>query len=204
MWSTAFAAEMGKRAFDLLTACVGLILLLPIIVPIAVLVKASSPGPVFHRAKRVGMGGALFTLFKFRSMIVNAQYLGPAITAQGDSRITPVGRFLRRTKLDELPQLLNVIKGDMSLVGPRPEDPRYVDTYTAEQRAILSVRPGITSAASVTYRNEEQLLRGENWETIYREQILPQKLTIDLAYLHHQSWWSDICIILRTIIAMGH
>lgn len=203
MSSVTSADDMGKRAFDLLVASVGLILLLPIFVPIAALVKVSSRGPVFHRARRVGMGGALFTLFKFRSMVVNAQYLGPAITAQGDSRITSVGRFLRRTKLDELPQLLNVIKGDMSLVGPRPEDPRYVDTYTAEQRAILSVRPGITSAASVVYRNEEHLLRGENWETIYREQILPQKLAIDLAYLHHQSWWSDIGIILRTIIAIG-
>jgi lipopolysaccharide/colanic/teichoic acid biosynthesis glycosyltransferase len=203
MSSVTSADDMGKRAFDLLVASVGLILLLPIFVPIAALVKVSSRGPVFHRARRVGMGGALFTLFKFRSMVVNAQYLGPAITAQGDSRITSVGRFLRRTKLDELPQLLNVIKGDMSLVGPRPEDPRYVDTYTAEQRAILSVRPGITSAASVVYRHEEQLLHGGNWETIYREEILPRKLAIDIDYLHHQSWWSDIHIILRTLVAIG-
>ena len=124
-----------------------------------------------------------FRLYKFRRMVSDADKQGPGITATGDSRITRVGRFLRRTKIDELPQLINVLSGDMSLVGPRPEDPRYVTLYTPEQRRVLAVRPGITSAASLAYRHEEQLLAGADWETVYREEVLPAKLAIDLEYL---------------------
>ncbi len=195
---------MLKRLFDFTASAVGLLILSPIFAIIALLIKFTSPGPVFHRAQRVGMAGRHFTLYKFRSMIVGAHRLGPAITAQGDPRITPIGCFLRRTKLDELPQLLNVVKGDMSLVGPRPEDPRYVAAYTPAQRAILSVRPGITSAASVVYRHEEQLLTGDNWEMLYRNQVMPQKIDIDLQYLRRRSLWADIGLIFRTFIAIGH
>ncbi|MFZ1551113.1 MAG: sugar transferase, partial [Anaerolineae bacterium] len=132
-------------------------------------------------AVRVGQDGRPFRLYKFRSMIVGTDRQGPGITATGDPRITRVGRFLRRAKLDELPQLINVLLGDMSLVGPRPEDPRYVAFYTPEQRRVLSVHPGITSPASLAYRHEEQLLAGEDWETHYRTRVLPAKLALDLA-----------------------
>src|SRR5690349_3953933 len=138
-----------KRLLDVVAATAGLILLLPLFIVVAIAIKLHDGGHVFYRARRVGKDGCLFHLYKFRTMVVNADRQGPAVTASGDSRITPVGRWLRRTKLDELPQLLNVLVGDMSLVGPRPEDPRYVMLYTPSQRRVLSVRPGITSAASL-------------------------------------------------------
>jgi len=190
---------MLKRAFDFLGAVLGLLVLGPLFLGIALAVKHHDGGPVFYRTHRVGRYGQLFRLIKFRTMMVDADKVGPGITASGDARITPVGRFLRRTKLDELPQLLNVLRGEMSLVGPRPEDPRYVALYTPEQRAVLAVRPGITSAASLAYRHEEQLLTGPDWERVYREDVLPDKLSIDLAYLSHRTFWSDLGLILRTV-----
>jgi lipopolysaccharide/colanic/teichoic acid biosynthesis glycosyltransferase len=193
---------MLKRLFDFTASSVGLLFLLPVFAVIALLIKLTSPGPVFHRAQRIGLAGKSFTLYKFRSMIVDAHRLGPAITAKGDSRVTPVGRFLRGTKLDELPQLINVVKGDMSLVGPRPEDPRYVAIYTPEQRAILAVRPGITSAASVAFRHEERLLSGENWESVYRNHVMPQKIAIDLQYLQNRTLLTDIGLIFHTFIVI--
>jgi len=135
-------------------------------------------------------------------MVADAASMGPGITAQNDQRVTGVGRFLRATKIDELPQLINVLEGDMSLVGPRPEDPRYVAQYTPEQKRILSVRPGITSAASLTYRHEEEILSGPDWEKEYRTKILPGKLAIDLAYLSHRTFWSDLGLIFRTILSV--
>ena len=135
-------------------------------------------------------------------MIANAVDMGPGITAQNDPRTTGIGRFLRKTKIDELPQLINVLTGDMSLVGPRPEDPCYVTQYTPKQREILRVRPGITSAASLTYRNEEGMLKGQDWETVYRTQILPAKLEIDLAYLSKRTLSSDLLLIARTIFSL--
>jgi lipopolysaccharide/colanic/teichoic acid biosynthesis glycosyltransferase len=136
-------------------------------------------------------------------MVVNADRQGPGITSASDQRVTRMGRFLRRTKLDELPQLLNVLRGDMNFVGPRPEDPRYVALYTAEQQQILAVRPGITSAASLAFCHEEQLLTGHDWETIYRTQVMPDKLAIDLAYLQQRTLFSDLRLITRTITAMA-
>jgi lipopolysaccharide/colanic/teichoic acid biosynthesis glycosyltransferase len=153
-------------------------------------------------AKRIGKGGKPFRLYKFRTMVADAHPDGPAITPAGDRRITRVGRLLRRTKLDELPQLLNVLKGDMSLVGPRPEDPRYVDLYTSAQREVLRVRPGITSAASLVYRHESSLLSGEDWERRYVSQILPDKLAIELDYLARRNSASDLKLVLRTILAL--
>ena len=174
---------MQTRIFDLLAAFGGLLFLSPLFVLVAFAIKLDSRGPIFYRARRIGKDGIPFPLYKFRRMVSDADKQGPGITATGDSRITRVGRFLRRTKIDELPQLINVLSGDMSLVGPRPEDPRYVTLYTPEQRRVLAVRPGITSAASLAYRHEEQLLAGADWETVYREEVLPAKLAIDLEYL---------------------
>lgn len=190
------------RILDFFASLFGLILLSPLFLVVTLFVKFTSPGPVFHRGERVGLNGKLFNLYKFRTMITNAATIGPGITAQNDLRITGVGRFLRSTKIDELPQLINVLKGEMSLVGPRPEDPRYVDQYTPEQREILRVRPGITSAASLTYRNEEGMLKGQDWETVYRTQILPAKLEIDLAYLSKRTLSSDLLLIARTIFSL--
>ena len=193
---------MVKRVFDLIVAATGLIVLSPLLLGITLVIKLTSPGPVLHRAQRVGRHGELFTLYKFRSMVVNAEQLGAGITAQDDPRITPIGRMLRRTKLDELPQLLNVLKGEMSLVGPRPEDPRYVALYTAEQRQVLSVRPGITGWASIQFRHEERLLSAGNVDEIYRTQVMPQKLALDVAYLKRQSLRFDLYILFRTMWAL--
>lgn len=191
-----------KQTFDTTMAALGLLALLPLFVVVAVLIKLEDGGPVFYKAKRVGLNGKLFPLYKFRSMRVDADRMGPGITTSGDPRITRIGAWVRRTKVDELPQLLNVIAGDMSLVGPRPEDPRYVALYTPEQRQILQVRPGITSAASLAYRHEEQMLSGPNWQDTYINEVMPAKLAIDLEYLARRNLLTDLTLILRTIGAM--
>jgi len=195
-------AERSGRLLDIGAAALGLALLSPLFLLVGLWIKLDSPGPVFYRAARVGRNGAPFRLYKFRSMVAGADRQVPGITATGDARVTRVGRFLRSTKLDELPQLINVLKGEMSLVGPRPEDPRYVALYTPEQCCVLAVRPGITSAASLAFRHEEQLLAGEDWETLYREQVLPAKLAIDLAYLERRTAFSDLKLVFRTIAAI--
>ncbi len=192
------------RLFDFLMALTGLIILCPLFLVISLFVKLSSPGPVLHQGQRVGTGGGLFNLYKFRTMAVGADKMGPAITPTNDPRVTKVGRILRRTKLDEIPQLINVLKGDMSFVGPRPEDPRYVSIYTADQQRILAVRPGITSAASLTYRHEEKLLSGPDWEKVYRDEVLPAKLAIDLVYFSNRTFFSDLLLIFRTILSVFH
>ena len=194
---------MTKRLFDAVAAGAGLALLSPVLLGIALAVRTHDGGPVLYRARRVGKDGQEFQLLKFRTMTPNADGTGPAVTRQGDVRVTRLGRFLRRTKLDELPQLLNVLQGDMSLVGPRPEDPRYVALYTPEQRQVLSVRPGITSAASLEYRHEEQLISGPDAERTYLEHVLPDKLAIDLAYVRNRSFWSDLQLIARTVRVMA-
>jgi lipopolysaccharide/colanic/teichoic acid biosynthesis glycosyltransferase len=191
---------MAKRAFDIIVSAAGLLLLSPVLLLIALIVRLTSPGPVLYRARRVGRDGQEFTLCKFRSMVDARQ--GPAITGARDPRVTPVGRVLRRAKLDELPQLFNALRGDMSLVGPRPEDPRYVALYTPAQRAILAIRPGITSRASLEFRHEEALLAGPDYETRYIQDIMPAKLAIDLDYMRRITLWGDIVIILRTLLAL--
>jgi len=193
---------MLKRGFDLVASAAGLLILSPVFLVIVVAIRATSPGPAFYRATRIGKDGREFRLYKFRSMVVDADRQGPGITTAGDSRVTPIGRFLRRSKLDELPQLFNVLKGDMSLVGPRPEDPRYVALYTPEQRAVLTVRPGITSLASVQYRHEEAMLNGDDWERVYVQEILPNKLAVDLEYIRNATLKTDIALILRTLLAI--
>lgn len=187
------------RILEGMFAGIGLLALSPLFILIAILVKIHDGGTVFFRATRVGKDGSLFGVLKFRTMVPDAEKLGAAITASGDSRITPVGAFLRKHKLDELPQLINVVKGEMSLVGARPEDPRYVALYNDEQRSILAFRPGITSPASLRYRNEEALLAGPDWHESYIRDVLPQKLALDLAYLRRRSLAGDIRIILKTL-----
>lgn len=193
---------MLKRLFDVVASVAGLVLLSPFLLALALAVKLGSPGPIFYRANRVGRYGTPFKLLKFRSMVIDADRIGPAVTGAADPRITWVGRFLRRTKLDELPQLINVLRGEMSVVGPRPEDPRYVALYTDEQREVLNVRPGITSPASVAYRNEEAMLVGDDWEKHYVEQIMPAKLAVDLEYARNASLWRDVRVILGTFRAL--
>ncbi|MDX2034338.1 MAG: sugar transferase [Blastocatellia bacterium] len=190
----------GQRAFDLAVALPLTVLLTPVFAGLAALVRLDSRGPVFFLQQRVGRWGAPFTIFKFRTMVVDAERLGAQITIGRDPRITRMGHLLRRTRLDELPQLLNVLRGEMSLVGPRPEVPRYVAAYSDAQRAILSLRPGITSPASIRFRNESDLLAGHpDPETLYRSEIMPAKLSEDLAYARRATIWSDLGVVMQTL-----
>lgn len=193
---------MTKRLFDIVFASIGLVIISPLLLWLAIVIKGTSPGPILYRARRVGQNGKLFELYKFRSMVVGADKIGPGITHGQDNRITSIGRFLRHYKLDELPQLFNVLKGDMSFVGPRPEDPRYVEYYSPEQRRVLQIRPGITSWASISYRDESKYLNANNWEQLYIQKILPAKLKLDLEYVSNQSLWTDLKIIFQTLKAI--
>lgn len=193
---------MAKRFIDIIAAGLGLILLAPILAAIGLLVRLRDGSPVIYRAARVGRHGRMFRLFKFRTMVAapaNVESsLGSSVTVWDDPRVTPLGRTLRRHKLDELPQLLNVLRGDMSLVGPRPEDPEYVALYTANQRRVLAVRPGITGVSALQYSDEETLLRGDDWEEVYRERIMPAKIQLEIDYLARRSLFTDIGLIART------
>jgi len=190
---------VSQRLLDIVGSGAGLVILSPILLFLALLVKLQDGGPVLYSSRRVGRGGKLFSIYKFRSMVQGADRMGGGLTVKGDARVTRVGRFLRAWKLDELPQLMNVFKGDMSLVGARPENPAYVVHYTPEQREILLYRPGITSPASLRYRNEEEMLGGGDTDVLYVGKILPEKLAMDLAYLRRRTVVSDVIVILRTI-----
>jgi len=195
---------MAKRLLDLVVALLGLVLLAPVFLVVGLLIKLDSPGPVFYRGWRVGEGGRPFRIVKFRTMVQQAVARGPAITTGDDPRVTRVGRLLRHSKVDELPQLLNVLAGTMSLVGPRPEDPAYVAHYTPEERKVLALRPGMTSPASLAYRREEALLRGPAWEKTYLEVILPRKLEIESEYAARRTLFTDLALIVRTVFALFH
>jgi lipopolysaccharide/colanic/teichoic acid biosynthesis glycosyltransferase len=198
--ANGFYASYGKRVLDILTASVGLILLSPVLAIAACCIKLSSRGPVFYRQVRIGQDARPFQILKFRSMTMETSERDLKITIAGDSRVTPVGEFLRRYKVDELPQLWNVIRGDMSLVGPRPEVPVYIEEYTPEQRVVLSARPGITDPASLAYRYEEEILAGQtDPEQFYRTKILPDKLVRNRTYLEKITFQNDIRIIVKTI-----
>lgn len=193
----------AKRLMDVLLSAGALLVLWPLFLLVAVAIKADDPGPVFYRQVRVGRGGRPFRIFKFRTMVTDADRKGPAITVGRDSRITRVGAFLRRTKLDELAQLLNVLRGEMSFVGPRPEVPRYVELYTLYQRQVLLVRPGITDYASIAYRNENDMLEGvDDPERLYIEEIMPAKIELNMKYLREISPLADIRLILKTVVAV--
>jgi lipopolysaccharide/colanic/teichoic acid biosynthesis glycosyltransferase len=191
---------MLRRAFDVTAAGLGLVVLSPLFAVVAVAVKASSPGPVFFRQERVGRGGRTFRIHKFRTMRADAERLGGQLTVGADPRITSVGAFLRKSKIDELPQLIDVVQGTMALVGPRPEVPRYVALYTAEQRRVLDVRPGITDPASIQYSDESAVLvAAADPERAYVDEIMPHKLAINLAYLARRTLASDVGVILATL-----
>ena len=194
-----------KRPFDIVGSVAGLVLLLPIFLVIAIFIKIDSPGPVFFRQERVGKGGRLFRIFKFRSMIADASHRGTALTVRADRRITRVGEFLRRSKLDELPQLVNVLAGDMSLVGPRPEVPEFISFYTAEQRAIItSMRPGMTDYAAILFRDESSLLdQGGDPVDIYRCEIMPIKFVHYQRYSLEVGVLNDLRIILATMVLLA-
>jgi len=192
---------MLKRLFDIASSAIGLVIVLPVFVVVAVLIKADSKGPVFYRGLRVGLRGKLFRMYKFRTMVVDADKLGGPSTPADDPRITRIGGLLRsKFKLDELPQLINVVKGDMSLVGPRPEVPEYVALYSEEEKAILSLRPGLTDYASIWDSNEGEILRGsQDPEKDYMEKIRPEKMRLQLKYVREHSFWIDLKIILQTL-----
>ncbi len=194
---------MAKRAFDILASAVGLILLSPLFLVVALWIKCDSHGPVFYRQTRVGRGNVDFRLFKFRSMFVDSDKKGLLTVGGHDSRVTKSGYFIRKYKLDELPQLINVFIGDMSFVGPRPEVRRYVNLYTKEQLHVLDVRPGITDRASVKYRNENDLLaKASNPEEYYVNVIMQDKLAINLDYVANHTLLSDISLIFSTFGAI--
>lgn len=198
-----FYRNYGKRLLDIACAIAGLVVLAPLLLVVALAVKCTSKGPALFGQKRIGKGGTTFTIWKFRSMVYGADKMGPLITASGDSRITGIGRFLRRSKIDEFPQLWNVLIGDMSFVGPRPELSVYVRDYTPEQHGVLAVPPGITDLAAVAYRNEEEILaKATDRERFYREVILPHKLSLNLEYIRDLSFRRDLVLIFRTIGAI--
>jgi lipopolysaccharide/colanic/teichoic acid biosynthesis glycosyltransferase len=196
--------DLMKRFFDIFASAIGLLLLSPLFIYVALLIRRDSPGSVFYRGSRAGRGGKTFEMLKFRTMYERPEsYAGPPVTAQDDARVTPVGRWLRDTKLNEFPQLWNVLQGQMSLVGPRPEAPDIVATWPKEMRdEILSVRPGITSPASVLYRNEETLLSSDRVMETYLEEILPSKLRLDQLYARHHSFWGDLDVLFWTALVL--
>ncbi|WP_072990734.1 sugar transferase [Clostridium cavendishii] len=198
---TSRNGKIGKRIFDFIFSILGLIIVSPMFLIIAILIKIDSNGDVFFKQLRVGQFSKPFYIYKFRTMVNDAERLGKQITVGNDSRITKVGAFLRKYKLDELPQLINVFKGEMSFVGPRPEVPRYVKMYDKEQRQVLLVKPGITDLASLEYKEENEILGNvENPEKYYIECIMPHKLNLNMQYINKANLISDIKIILKTII----
>lgn len=194
---------MAKTALDLLVSILGLIVLTPFFIAIAFLIKLDSQGTVFYKQERVGKNGKLFKLFKFRTMGIGADKATAITVGERDPRITKIGFYLRKYKLDELPQLINVLVGDMSLVGPRPELKKFVDLYNNEQQKIITVRPGITDYASIAFRNENKLLAGKaDPIQFYITEIMPVKLKLNLEYIRDQSFWLDVRIIFKTIFSI--
>ena len=191
---------MLKRLFDIIFSFVGLVLLSPLFLAIAILIKLDSKGPVFYRGERVSRFGKLFRIYKFRTMVAEAEKLGGSSTAADDTRLTRIAGFLKKYQLDELPQLINVFRGQMSLVGPRPEVQMYVNMFSDEEKAILSVPPGMTDYASLWDFHEGELLQGSaDPEITYMEEIRPEKIRLQLKYVREHSPWVDFKIILRTL-----
>src|SRR6058998_708802 len=191
---------MMKRMFDLTVALLGLLLLLPLFIAVSILIKADSLGPVFFRQERMGKGFRPFLIYKFRTMVQNSFNKGGSLTVGEDPRITRFGRLLRKTKMDELPQLINVLKGDMSLVGPRPEIRQYVELFRQDYQEILRVRPGITDLASLKYRNEAAFLgQSSNPQEEYVTRVLPDKIGLAKEYLDRSSFFFDLSLILRSL-----
>jgi len=194
---------MLKRLFDIIFSFTCILVSFPLFIMIAVLIKRDSKGPILFRGVRVGLNSNAFKIYKFRTMVVDAEKLGGPSTSDDDPRITKTGNFLRKFKLDELPQLINVLKGEMSFVGPRPEVPMEVKTYNDEEKRILTVKPGITDYASLTFHNEGEILKGsKDPHQAYREKIRPEKLRLGLKYVDSQSLRVDMKIIIQTLSAL--
>lgn len=195
-----------KRSIDIVIATAGLVCLVPLFAAVAIAIRRDSRGPVFFLQDRVGRGGQSFKIIKFRTMVKNAPKLGGCLTtSHQDSRIIRVGRFLRRTKIDELPQLINVLKGEMSLVGPRPEVRKYVELFEKDYECLLTVRPGLTDLASLAYRDEEALLgASEDPEQEYLRRVLPDKIALSREYINNMSLWLDLKLIVKTSLSLLH
>ena len=197
---SSFYINRGKRVFDFLATSVGLIFLIPLFLIVAILIKLQDKGPVFFRQKRVGKDFKPFYIYKFRTMVVNAEKIGPPITKGEDPRITPLGKFLRKFKIDELPQLFNVLKGEMSLVGPRPEVSKYVELFKEDYKKILKIKPGITDYAAIYFRNEEEILKKyPDPEEGYIKEVLPKKIKFYYQYLANISFLTDLKLIFLTL-----
>ncbi len=195
---------MLKRSFDVLVSLIALVLLAPLFLVLALAIKLTTRGPVFYKGRRVGRGGHIFLMHKFRSMVVNADQMGTDLTPQGDPRVTKIGKFLRKTKIDELPNIIDILKGDMSFVGPRPESPLYAKYYNERQKRVLDVRPGVVGPAQIKYRHEELILKDkEDPDTYYVQELMPQKIEIDLNYIQNRSFLLDIKIIFKALLAVG-
>jgi lipopolysaccharide/colanic/teichoic acid biosynthesis glycosyltransferase len=193
-----------KRAFDIIVSLAALVVLLPVFLAAAVAIKLDSPGPIFFKQRRVGRGFRPFLICKFRTMIQDAPGRGMPITVGKDPRITRVGHFLRRTKLDELPQLINVVRGEMALVGPRPEVPQYVELFRKDYEEILRIRPGITDLASLKFSDESAILaQFDNPEEEYRRSVLPEKIQLAKEYMSHSSVFFDIALIFKTMWSLS-
>jgi lipopolysaccharide/colanic/teichoic acid biosynthesis glycosyltransferase len=192
-----------KRIFDFLSSLIGLLTFFPFLLIIGLIIKLHDLGPVFYKAPRVGLKGKLFKMYKFRTMVINADKIGASSTTSTDKRITGIGRFLRKYKLDEMPQLINVLIGNMSIVGPRPEVEFFTDLFTEEEKAILSVKPGITDYASVWNSDEGKILEGaEDPDKAYMELIWPDKKRLQLKYVREHTFWIDIKIVFLTLQAV--
>jgi lipopolysaccharide/colanic/teichoic acid biosynthesis glycosyltransferase len=192
---------MLKRLFDIFFSLAGILILLPFFIAIAIFIVIDSRGGVFYSQERIGRGGAAFRLLKFRSMRSHADKTGLLTVGERDGRITRIGYFIRKYKIDEFPQLINVLKGEMSIVGPRPEVKKYVDMYSEEQRKVLSVRPGLTDYASIEYSRESELLgKAADPEKVYVEEVMPAKLALNMNYIREKNLLTDVKIIFRTFI----
>ena len=192
-----------KRIFDVTVSAVMLLLLSPVFLILAIAIKLDSPGPVFYRQVRVTQYGKTFRIFKFRSMVTNADKIGTQVTVGNDSRITRIGKFIRKCRLDELCQLIDIFRGTMTFVGTRPEVPKYVASYTPEMMATLLLRAGVTSEASILYKDEDALLSGaQDVDKVYVEEVLPGKMRHNLYAIRHFSFWSDIATMFRTVFAV--
>jgi lipopolysaccharide/colanic/teichoic acid biosynthesis glycosyltransferase len=197
------SGRVVKRATDIAGAAIGIVLFMPLLLMLAVLIKADSPGPVFFRQGRVGRNGNPFRIWKLRTMVTGSEALGPGLTVASDERVTRVGRWLRRTKLDELPQLFNVLSGKMSLVGPRPEVPRYVASYSDTELMILEHRPGMTGPVALAYMEEESLLASvPDPERHYQDVVMREKIAMNLRYAHRATVFTDLHMIWRTVTAL--
>jgi len=196
---------MLKRIFDILVSLIGLLVFSPFLIAISLAIKLESPGPIFYRGARVGRYGRPFRIYKFRSMVQDAERFGASSTSSQDSRVTRMGRIIRKFKLDEFSQLINVLIGDMSLVGPRPEVQKFVDLYTEEEKQMLSVRPGITDWSSIKFHNEGEIIEASGMadaDEAYAKLIRPEKLRLQLKYVRERTLWIDVKIILATILTL--